>query len=194
MPENQRRRGCLDCHLIEPKPGKWKGQRCQRCRQARGILNPPRGKRTGRPRTRIMIQRDCEGCGQPFKYRSRSKRDNRFCGLKCRLAFLRTKRRKLPDDKTLRDLYLKKNLSTPQIAALYDTQPRTVGKMLAKIGVPMRRHTKPLICQHPGCQLRVQKLRHMINGSWYGTLCKLHWNEHRAELARDYRAGLPPRS
>jgi hypothetical protein len=87
----------------------------------------------------------------------------------------------------LRDLYVKQRLSTPQIAEMYNAEPKSVNLALRRAGVTLRRKTTPLYCQEPGCTNRVKKIRHTNNGALYGTLCALHRYQHRVELGRDYR-------
>src|ERR1051326_5974423 len=43
-----KRRGCLDCHLIEPRPGQWIGRRCPRCAEEFAKKNQPAGDKPSR--------------------------------------------------------------------------------------------------------------------------------------------------
>jgi hypothetical protein len=182
------RRGCLDCRLIEPAPDTYVGGRCQRCREARGVT----GQKIGRPRTRIELEATCEVCFVRFKWLSRDSRLRTACSRKCHLVTVRKKRGKLPGADVLRELYVKQNLSTPKIAEMFRTNARTVNSALHRYGIPMRRRTRVLTCQWPeGCTNRVKKLRHPINGSWYGTMCAIHREKHRRELSIAYRKADP---
>lgn len=108
------------------------------------------------------------------------------CSLKCRMVFVSKSRMKCPDDKTLRLLYAQRKLSTVEIAAMYNTDPTTVYKACVKAGLVMRKHTATRVCQFDGCNDPPQKLLHPLNGSMYGTLCKIHRKNHRRQLSKDY--------
>lgn len=189
---NRRRVGCTSCRLIEPEPGTWVDGLCPQCRAAKRLKTS----RIGRPRTRRTFARICAFCGKAFKRLARDEDSvGSFCSSICGLNFTRERRRKLPSGEELRKLYLKENMSTVEIARMFDTEPKSVNSALKKAGVKMRRRTRTLQCQEPGCHSRVKKIRHPTNGALYGTLCAVHRAQHRRELGREYTRrirSIPP--
>ena len=187
-----KRIGCIDCRLLEPAPGSWVEGRCPICRLARGLSSKSRG----RPKTCVRLNGKCERCGEKFEYWFSSKDSvRRFCGVRCHLKSQHVMRAKLPDAGTLRELYLKRNLSTPKIGEMYGADARSVNAALRKAGITIRRKTKTITCTVEGCSNPVKKIRHSNNGALYGTLCARHRYEHRLEMARDYARkvrNIPP--
>ena len=178
-----KRTACVDCRLIEPEPGTWVDGYCLSCRKARGH----RTNKIGRPRIRLSYTGECEQCGVGISWVSSDPRKRkRFCGVKCHLAFQRGRRRKLPADSMLTELYVKQRMSTPRIAEMFGTDARTVKAALNRAGIKLRKRTNPVRCNYPGCQSRVKKIRHPNNGSLYGTLCEFHRWQHRKEMRHDY--------
>ncbi len=143
----------------------------------------------GRPKTRFEMHGKCERCGVSISWLSSAGNPiiRKACG-ECRAKVAGDSKRKLPDDQTLYRLYVKENRPTTEIATMYGTEPRSVGKLLKVAGIEMRRHTVVLRCKVAGCPNRPMKIRHTNNGADYGSLCKAHREEHREGLRVDYYA------
>jgi len=161
----------------------------------------PRSRSTG-----VSCSGRCKQCGKPFsytrylisidewdqeeRYRNYKHPDRVFCGQPCAAAAGRNSRRKLPDPETLISLYVDERLSTCKIAHQYGlSDPATVRQALLRYGIKLRtgKLAKSARCRIAGCSKPVFKIRHTNNGTTYGTLCKRHWDIHRAELGRWYR-------
>lgn len=86
----------------------------------------------------------------------------------------------------LHSMYWDQGMSSIEMAAHFSVEHKSVLNIMRKLGVPRRRlgprnSGKCLKCGEP-----VHKIKHAGNGASYGKLCRKHWNEHRAKLAREY--------
>lgn len=131
-------------------------------------------------------------CGRIFFARVRKDAPSKYHSKKCQFRHFHAQRVAIPHDyDLLYDLYVTKNMTTPEIArhfGLVDHHAvtrrfRDVGIIPRKVGIS--RHK---ICIVEGCDEPCFKLKHPINGSPYGKRCEFHWRQHRKRLADDYYA------
>lgn len=95
--------------------------------------------------------------------------------------------------KLLHRLYWTENRSLVEVAAIFDVNHRSLGRVFHLLGIRVRprrtkgqsRWTRCIECGKP-----VAKIKHSNNGSLYGKRCKEHRRAHYARLARE--EGLRP--
>lgn len=96
----------------------------------------------------------------------------------------------IPRDKELlRSLYWDEQKSLPDIGRIFGVTHKSIERVFRELGIRRRRrHTKgqSRFRKCVKCGDPVHKIKHRGNGSKYGKLCKKHFNEHRAHLAREY--------
>jgi hypothetical protein len=138
----------------------------------------------GRPRKYVRQAATC-ACGKSFEYKLYPGRPPRICcGCRSRI------RRKLPYDAALlTKLYWGERKTTEEIAAIFGAKHSSVRKRMAALGIARRPrgHSRLVSCIEPGCNGPLFKIRHAINGSFYGRRCFAHWVEHRAQLGKGLR-------
>lgn len=152
------------------------------------------------PRTRIET-RICKlpSCGREFQFRIRPKTEpsrGRYCTQKHAVQHVAILRCKVPADyELLFDLYVTKNMTTVEIGKMFGTNHGAVRHRLRDVGIMRRKVgiSRHKICTVEGCNEPCFKLRHPLNGSLYGTLCKEHRRLHRNKIAREYVASDPAR-
>lgn len=138
----------------------------------------------GRPRTLVLRVFRCHVCNDAIwdRYDIR-----RACSPSCARILAHRARQILPTNGEVERLY-SENWSTVQLARRYGvSDPNVVRKHLFKHGVVLRKRTRQLHCLVVGCPAPLFKIRHAINGAWYGRRCLRHWRKHRAHLTSSYR-------
>lgn len=97
----------------------------------------------------------------------------------------------IPRDRDLlHRLYWVEQHSLPSLGRMFGVGHKAMENVFRELDIPRRkRRTKGqsrwmrcALCDRP-----VHKIKHAGNGSSYGKLCKRHWDEHRATLARQER-------
>lgn len=129
----------------------------------------------------------CRQCRRLFDYKEYKCHGRRmFCGIRCKLAWDRDQRRKLPKDGRTRRallmrLYWKENRTTTEIAQQFGMAHRSVISAMQKLGIPRRKvgSSRFTVCKEPGCDKPIYKVFNKTNGSWYGRRCYLHWVVYR---------------
>lgn len=88
------------------------------------------------------------------------------------------------DPELLRCMYWDEQMSLPEMARAFGVTHKSVERAMRELGIERRHksHKRSFGCRV--CNAPTHKIKHFGNGSWYGTLCKRHWNEHRAAIAR----------
>lgn len=170
---------------------KWSEPRKQRHRDNMARLKAE-GRKFGAPcdpRTRIE-KRICQlpTCGIEFPFRVRPKTPpdaGRYCKQRHATQHVAILRMKVPDDyDLLYDLYVVKDMTTPEIAEIFHTQHHAVLSRLRYLGIERRKvgASRHFVCTIEGCNKPVFKIKHPQNGSMYGTKCEAHYWEHRKQL------------
>lgn len=146
------------------------------------------------PRTRIEWRR-CQlpSCGVEFRFRVRPATDpkaGRYCRQQHAVKHVSILRMKVPDNYDLLfDLYVTRNMSTPEIGELFDTTHGAVRHRLKYLGIVARKvgHSRHIVCNVEGCGVPALKLKHATNGSMFGTKCAVHRKAHRDAGRWEYR-------
>lgn len=148
-----------------------------------------------RARPAVLTEVVCPRCQKTYWMRVAQGYTRKFCSRACASQFHQETRHALPGtDVEIEDLlwrlYWKEWKTTPEIAALYDTDHGVIKAWMRRLGIPRRpvgavRH---LTCTRDGCREPIHRIHHAGNGARYGRLCKAHWNEHRRSLAKHYKS------
>jgi transposase-like protein len=103
------------------------------------------------------------------------------------------RKRKLPSRFEVVRLYCEEKWSTVEIASMFGTEPRCVGRQLAMAGITLRQTGGSLKCKVPGCKEPPVKVWSASAKAWGGRLCERHRREHYNALNRGYhRRTIPP--
>lgn len=188
---------------LSPQLGrKYSEPRKQRLRESIARLKAE-GRRFGSPpdpRTRVE-KRTCQlpSCGKEFEFRIRPKTDSfrgRYCCQKHAVKHLSIERIKVPADfDLLHDLYVVKNMTTPEIGKLFGVGHHAVRHRLIDVGIRPRKVgiSRYTTCIEDGCNLPVHRIQHKTNGSWYGRRCYEHFKMHRKRVCAEYNKNNRPK-
>ncbi|HEX2879873.1 MAG TPA: hypothetical protein VHO25_10115 [Polyangiaceae bacterium] len=181
---------------VSPQLGKkYSESRKQRLRESMARLKAE-GRTFGSPpdpRTRIE-KRICQlpSCGKEFDFRIRPKTEpqrGRYCTQKHAVKHLSIERVKVPADfDLLHDLYVVKNMTTPEIGELFGVGHQAVRRRLIDVGIRPRKVgiSRYTSCTEDACDKPIYRIQHRTNGSWYGKRCYEHWVAYRKRVMSDY--------
>lgn len=135
----------------------------------------------------------CPKCGRAFEARINEGYTRTFCSRSCASQTHQAKRHVFPgtDDEIaalLQRLYWVERRTTPEIAALYQTDHVVVKRWMRRLGItrrPMGPRKAPH-CIEEGCRLPVHRIQHKTNGCWYGRRCRMHWIVFRMIVTQRY--------
>jgi hypothetical protein len=152
------------------------------------------------PRTHTEM-RVCQlpTCGKEFQFEVRPKTEStrgRYCCQKHAVKHVSILRMKVPADfDLLYDLYVVKNLTTTEIAAMFDTTHCSVRHRLLDVGILARKVgiSRYTICIEEGCDKPIYRILHKTNGSWYGKRCFEHHKQHRHRVSTSWTSRNRPR-
>lgn len=157
----------------------------------------PKPRRRGRARRGTVVLFRCAGCLRLVEryVRPSRRRKPTTCSDACRLKVLHRENTKITPKKTAfaATLY-RRGHSIPRIARYLRVCARTVERMLAASGTPVRRYTSATRCIHPGCSASPMKQRNQKGYLW-GRRCRKHQNAHQraARQRRQRRRDLERR-
>lgn len=90
------------------------------------------------------------------------------------------------DREVLHGMYWDQGMTSIEMAAHFGVEHKSVLNIMRKLGVPRRRLGPRNLGKCIKCGEPVHQIKHTGNGASYGKLCRAHWLEHRAKLAREY--------
>lgn len=178
-PRGKVRGHCYDVACSKPiAPAGW-AQRMHMCEDCFRI----NGGKKGRQKEGKTLTLTCRVCRQRFStYLPPSKARPKTCGPHCGSLLSAGKRSKRPIDLTderLYELYWGKDMTAPEISALYGEAftKDSVILWLTAANIPRRRQNwrTKTSCIVDGCDQPI--LKRWNGKQWYGRLCKTHWNE-----------------
>lgn len=146
------------------------------------------------PRTKFET-RICElpSCGKEFTFKITPKTDpikrGHYCCQKHAIQHVSVQRMQVPADfDLLYDLYVVKNMTTPEIGTMFGVGHQAVRHRLLDVGIKARKVgiSRYTICVETGCDKPIYRIKHKTNGSWYGKRCFEHFTAHRKRVCADY--------